>query len=104
MSFFESVRLAVLEPLLADLVATDVEVQDGLGHAAEADGAWRGGLALLCGSGVEPNGVARPADAFDLGVLWTGVAGTVKHRVVIVEDVFWPQPVWHAMWLCLLEV
>ena len=34
--------LAVLEPLLAHLVATDVEVLHGLGHTAEADGARRG--------------------------------------------------------------
>ena len=35
----ERAALAVLEPLLADLVAADVEVPHVLGHAAEADGA-----------------------------------------------------------------
>ena len=33
----ERATLTVLQPLLADLVAADVEVPDLLGHAAEAD-------------------------------------------------------------------
>ena len=49
----ESASLTVLEPFLADLVAADVEVPHGLGHAAEADGAGRGGLALLRRGGVK---------------------------------------------------
>ena len=55
-SFDERAALAVLEPLLADLVAADVEVPDVLGHAAETDGAWLA-AGLLCASSVEPDGV-----------------------------------------------
>ena len=73
----EHAALAVLEPLLADLVAADVEVPHLLGHATEADGAGRGGLALLRRGGVEPDGVVRPADPPDLGVLRAGV-GVMK--------------------------
>ncbi len=46
----ESAALAVLEPLLADLVAADVEIPHLLAHALEA-----GGLRL-----VHPHGAARP--------------------------------------------
>ncbi len=71
----KSASLAVFEPLLANLVAADTKVPHGLGHAAEADGAGRGGLVLLRGSGVEPDGVVRPAETSDLWVLRAGVSG-----------------------------
>ena len=54
----ERAALAVLEPLLADLVATDVEVPHVLAHAPQAEG-----LGL-----VEPDGVLGPGDFLDLGV------------------------------------
>ncbi len=50
--------LAVLEPLLADPTAADVEVPNFLPHAAET-----GGLHL-----VYAHGVARPGDLLDHGV------------------------------------
>ena len=64
----ERAALAVLEPLLADLVAADVEVPHVLGHAAEADGAGLAGWPFSSRR-VEPDGVVRPADPSDLGVL-----------------------------------
>lgn len=38
-----ALALAVAEPLLADLVAADVKVPDGFGHAVEAD-LWKDGI------------------------------------------------------------
>jgi hypothetical protein len=53
----EYAALAILEPLLVDLVPADVEVPDGFRHTVEPDGSRRGGLALLGRGGVEPYGV-----------------------------------------------
>jgi len=50
---------AILQPLLADLVATDVEVPHVLPHAFKASG-----LRL-----VDPDGVLRPGDFFNLRIL-----------------------------------
>src|SRR5262249_8742939 len=67
--------LPVLQPLLADLVATDVEVPHGFGHASEAYGPWHGALTLLLPGSVKPDGIARPLDPPDLRVLRPGIRG-----------------------------
>ena len=72
----EPAALPVLEPLVADLVAADLEVPDLLGHALEADGAGLRRAVTLAGvglAGVEPDGAVRPADAADFGVPGAGV-------------------------------
>jgi hypothetical protein len=45
--------LAVFQPLLAHLIAADVEVPDGLRNALEADGAGFRGLTFLCRGGID---------------------------------------------------
>src|ERR1700720_1404434 len=52
----ERAALAVLKPLLADLVAANMEIPHSLGHAVEAYGARCIGLALFR-RGVEPYGI-----------------------------------------------
>ena len=54
----ERPAFAVLEPLLADLVAADAEVPHALANSLEA-----GGLGL-----VDPDSVLGPRDLFDLGI------------------------------------
>src|SRR5690242_16164292 len=56
---------AVLEPLLAYLVAANVEVPHGLGHAAEPDCAGHAGLVFHGCSCIQPDSVVRPADMLD---------------------------------------
>ena len=53
---------AVFEPLLADLVAADVEVPDLLRHATESDGAgdFCVSCALLRFDGINPDRVVGP--------------------------------------------
>ena len=63
----EGAALAVLEPLIADLVAADVEVPDVFRDAAKA--------VLL--RFVEPNGVIGPTDFLDHGRGGAGVGGEV---------------------------
>ena len=74
----ERAAFSVLEPLLADLVATDVEVPNRFGHASKADGPGRGELAPLRRGSIDPDGVVRPADAVDLRVPRTGVGGKIE--------------------------
>lgn len=60
---------AVLEPLLADLVAADMEVPYLLRHAAKTDRAGEIGVgrALLRFDGVNPDGVVGPAHLLNHG-------------------------------------
>jgi hypothetical protein len=53
----ERATLAILEPLLADLVAADVEVPHVFGHAAKTAGAGAG--LFLGAAGVDPDGAVR---------------------------------------------
>ena len=67
-SFGERAALAVLEPLLADLVAADVEVPHRLGHAVEADRAGRAGwpffVAAASSQTVSSDQPTRPTSGF----------------------------------------
>ena len=56
--FGEGAAFAVFEPFFADLVAADVEIPNRFGDAFES-----GGLGF-----VDPDGVFRPSDFFDLGM------------------------------------
>ena len=72
----ECAPLPVLEPLVADLIAADLEVPDFLGHSVEPNPAGlRRAVSRACGGlpGVEPDSPARPADAADLGRAGAGV-------------------------------
>ena len=74
----ERAALPVLEPLMADLIAADVEVPDLLRHALKADAAGLRRAVALAGNGlagVEPDGAVRPADAADFRALGAGVGG-----------------------------
>src|SRR4029077_17612068 len=62
--------LAVLEPLLADLVAANVQIPNGLRHAIKSSCAWNSRLIFLRRRSVKPNSIIRPADPHNLGVLW----------------------------------
>ena len=84
----ERAALPVLEPLVADLVAADVEVPDLLGHALEPDLPGFGGAVAFASvglAGVEPNGAVRPADAADFGVPGAGVGGDELDELVGLE-------------------
>ena len=62
----QAAALAILEPLLADLVAADMETPHGFGHAAKAH--CSGGIRILLAAGVNPDGAAvvlRPTDLGD---------------------------------------
>ena len=61
----QGAAFAVLEPFLADLIAADVEVPDGFGHALETAAARGLGHVFLLGRGIDPDGVVRPANAGD---------------------------------------
>ncbi len=73
----ERAALPVLQPLVADVVAADVEVPDLLGDAAEADGAGinyatpRSAAALSGGSSsLDPKGWLIFANTFSVIVCW----------------------------------
>ena len=69
----EGAVLTLLQPLLADPLAADMEVPDLLGHAAEADGSCERFVAhvLLRFDGVDPDRVVGPAYLTDDRLLGT---------------------------------
>src|ERR1039457_6263437 len=60
---------SVLQPLLADLVASDVQVPYGFGYTTKAGRPGGTPVPLLRRAGVEPDGVLRPTNAANLEAL-----------------------------------
>ena len=78
----ERAAFPVLEPLVGDLVAADLEIPDILRHALEPDGAGLRRAVALAGAGsdgVEPDRAVRPADAADF---WVPGASVVADELV----------------------
>lgn len=81
--FTKGITLPDFEPLVADLIATDVKIPDLLGNTVEADGSRLVGTVALPCAGltmVELEGAVRPTCLPDLRILWAGMGsdGVVK--------------------------